>query len=267
MEQILITGLDGSGKSTILKALSELRKNQTFDVLLLPHMDIESLNNDPELKTTAAFVNMLSLEADMVKIPQLKAIAIFASMLLFKNLVKYKTSPGLRTLYCERHPLVDTGIYAQFYAGKMGEGTIDIHLQKRIDEAYKTEIEYLIRLIPSKLFHRKSKSIASLAEFITQWFFVENKLDSKKLKRLFQVDLPSKIYYLKASPEILIQRIAARTMHEAHETVDILTKLSHAYDVLFTGLLKEYPAMVEIVNANDARSLDDFQKRLTSAHK
>jgi thymidylate kinase len=267
MEHILITGLDGSGKSTILNTLAQHSMNKKYDVLLLPHIDTDSLNDDPELKKVAEFINAISREADFLKNPQLKAIAIFASMLLFKKLAEYKTIPGLTQLYCERHPLIDTGVYARFYAEKMGEKSLDRDLLARIDQAYSHEIEYLIRLIPVKLFKSKNKNIASLAEFITRWFFAEQKLDIPDLEKLFNAALPSKIFYLKTSPDILIQRLTIRLMHEAHETKEVLSKLSSAYDVLFSELHHKYPVLVEIINAGNARSLNDFQKRLLATNR
>jgi thymidylate kinase len=263
MELILITGLDGSGKSTILNALEKRSRKSTFGVLHVPHIDSESISHDIKLKKVAAFVNAISLEADFLKIPQLKAIAIFSSMLLFKKLVEYKTTPGLTHIYCERHPLIDTGIYARFYAERMGKGRIDDTLLQRIDQAYSAEIDYLIRLIPAKLIPDKGRNIEALTDFITKWFFIEGRLDIKELKKLFNLELPAKIYYLRASPEILIHRLAARTIHEAHETVEVLEKLSAAYDKLFDELSAEYPSIVERIDAGNANTLNYLQDKLT----
>jgi thymidylate kinase len=267
MEHILITGLDGSGKSTILNALDKLKRNNSFDVILLPRIDTENLEKHEKLQSAAAFVNTLSHESDLLQIPQLKAIAIFSSMLLFRPIAKYKSVPSITTLYCERHPLIDTGIYAGFYAAKMSEGKIDAEHVKRIDKVYQQEIRYIINLIPRNLVRKKKKSIAFLADFLLRWFYVEKKLDLENLKSLFHVRLPDKIFYLKASPEVLMHRLSGRKLVEAHETLEVLSTLSRAYDALFAFLSDKLPDMVEIVDAGNAIALSNFQHRLASVYK
>jgi thymidylate kinase len=267
MESILITGLDGSGKSTILTALAQTAKNSIFDILYLPHIDAESLEKDSPLKKTAEFINAMSLEADLLKNPQLKAIAIFSSMLLYKEILNFKSKSGISKIYCERHPLIDTGIYARFYAAKMGEKQIDKDLLAKLNDAYYTEVKFLIKLIPAQLFSRRTKDITNLAAFITQWFFEEQKLGIKDLKKIFKEELPAKIYYLKTKPEILMQRLSGRIVHEVHESLEVLSRLGLAYDSLFEELQTDYPKLIEFIDAGNARSLTEFQKRIIDSNK
>jgi thymidylate kinase len=264
MEYILITGLDGSGKSTILDALSEYRERDSFDIIRLPHIETKELEGNISLKNTSEFVNAMSHEADLIKVPQVKAIAIFASMLLFREISRHKSKPGIRTLYCERHPLIDTGVYARFYAEKMGKGNINTDLLHHIDRNYGSEIEFLINLIPSR-YRINEKGIYSLIRFITQWFFIDGKNDIANLTELFQVELPSKIYYLQARPEKLMKRLALRELHEAHESLEVLRALGHTYEKLFSDLSESRNDLVETIDANRTGPLFGLRERLLSS--
>ncbi len=262
METILITGLDGSGKSTIFNALSMVQGGIGFNLIYLPTIDTESLKEDSKLKKTAEFVNQLNQLADEQQLPSLKAIAIFSAMLLFKKIHDYKTKPGIQIIFCERHPLIDTQVYAQFYAEKAGSGSQSLTSFSKMDEKFNEELEYLVQQIPENFAMDKKASIGWLATFIFKRFFVEKKLALSDLKELFGIGLPHKIYYLKAKADILVQRIANREIHEAHETIEVLAKLGLGYDRLLMDLGISYPNLIEIIDAGRLQDLDKFKVRL-----
>ncbi len=262
MKTVLITGLDGSGKSTILDELSKVKKENDFEFVYLPTIDINSLQEDLMLKKTSQFVNYINQLADQLKVPSLKAVAIFSSMLLFKKINGLKAKPSISTMFCERHPLIDTLVYAQFYAEKTGSGLVDKNLLSKIDLNHKQELEYLVQLIPKSFINKSEASIKGFAGFIYNWFFIDKKLTINDLIELFEVKLPDKIYYLKADAEVLFQRIFNRKIREAHETVDILNKLGQGYDRLFIDINKSHPNLVEIIDAGCISSLNEFRIQL-----
>lgn len=252
----LITGLDGSGKSTILSKISHYAEKNNFEIILLPHIDADSIKGDLPLRQAAVFVNNLSREADVKKLPQLKAIALFAAMLLCKNIIRNMIGNSDKRLYFERHPLIDTGIYAQFYAEKLAPNSIDPEQLSDLDRQYAGELEYILRLLPEEeQIATKGKS-RQLFEFIYRYFHLEKNTKIRNMADLFQMELPEKIYYLKASPQVLYDRIKKRKILEAHETVAVFEKLGAVYDYLFHNINQKYPGKVTFIDANDIRELE-----------
>ena len=116
MKVIILTGLDGSGKTTFLERIKEHSNPALCKIINLPHIDTEVLKQYTDLYETALFVNSLNRDADILKLPQLKAVALFASMILYREIFNLIKQEGVKTIFCERHPLIDPGIYARFYA-------------------------------------------------------------------------------------------------------------------------------------------------------
>ena len=80
MKQILITGLDGSGKSTVFDVLEKIKSTRNIETIRLPHIDTENIKDNPSLKNAAIFVNEINQMADLENKVPLKAVAIFLSM-------------------------------------------------------------------------------------------------------------------------------------------------------------------------------------------
>ncbi|HFA52193.1 MAG TPA: hypothetical protein ENJ95_24510 [Bacteroidetes bacterium] len=255
MKTILITGLDGSGKSTLLARLQEQQSTASFEILFAPQIVTEGLAGDPSLMAAALFVNALGAEADRLELPQFKAIALFASMLLFPKLLLAKQEKNPKTIFCERHPLIDTGVYARFYAGKLGPNSIDPKILQDLDRRFPHELQYLLGLLPIQYRPSDRSGLAAhLMDFIYQWFFMKKKYAPADLQLLFGLPLPDFIYFLKASPQTLYGRIRHRAIKEAHESPEVFKKLDGAYEALFAALEKDLP--LRRVDANDLRQLD-----------
>lgn len=263
MKVILITGLDGSGKSTLLKRIESNILLDDYQILRLPKIDIEILKPNPQIFATASFINQLNDEADIKRVPQLKAVALFASMLLYRKLIDLATQAQKSIVYCERHPLIDTGIYAQFYAGKLAPGSISLEILSPFDQMYRKELEYLLNLLPDDVSVNHSGAITSFVNFIYQWFYIEKKTDIENLKKIFNVKLPDKIYYLQATPELLFERIKNRKILEAHESVEVFTLLDKSYKQLFTEIEASNANLIKIIDAANQTDLDYLYKKLT----
>jgi thymidylate kinase len=256
MEIVLITGLDGSGKSTLLKRFWEYPAFKSYEIILLPHIDTENLYRDEMLYNTAVFINSLSHDANKLKLPQLKAIALFASMLLYKVILKYKSKPATKVVFCERHPLIDTGVYARFYAEKLGPGSVSKNILKILEDKYSGELAYLVNLIPSALIKIEEGNLLSIINFIYKWFHIEKRNRREDLQMIFDIDLPDKIYFLKADPKLLFNRIKDRPDREAHESIEVLSRLDKEYDTLLSEINKTNRNKIEIIDANIPANLD-----------
>ncbi|MCB0704140.1 MAG: hypothetical protein KDC34_02480 [Saprospiraceae bacterium] len=265
MKTILITGLDGSGKSTLLSKLAKEKDGRGYDILFVPQIEASALDLEPELLKVAHFINTLNVEGDLKQQPHLKAIALFASMLLFKQLHQFYQNNKLKTLYCERHPLIDTGVYARFYASKLNPAAIDSQFFSALDARFPMELDSLLQLLPTP--YRTPNVLgrsATFLQFIYDWFFVEGRFGVKELIQLFDIPLPDQIYFLNASPDILYARIADRELKEAHESVEVFTKLKSVYEALFDGLKNH--TTIEEINANEIELLNGLFDKINRQH-
>ncbi len=264
MKITLITGLDGSGKSTLLSRLALQPALHTPAILYLPQIETDSLVQDILLCKTAHFVNALGKAADEQQIPALKGTALCAAMLLFGPLLAHTETQSFSSIFCERHPLIDSGVYARFYAEKLSPESLPPKILDSLDQQYRGELEYLLSLLPDEAIQPMTGQMATLMNTMYHWFFLEKKTSISALSSLFKVDLPDKIYYLRADTNVLFERIRHREHREAHESVTVLEKLGDAYDQLFDGLNLQKPGLVEIVNANQAANLDRLFEQLSA---
>ncbi len=225
MRLVLITGLDGSGKSSLLQKLEDHSGGKPVGFLRVPKIDAELFKGDARIYKTCLFINFLHNEADHLKQPSLKAVALFSAMIIFRKLLSSLSE--MEVIFCERHPLIDTAVYARFYSDKMNPDMLPRDLIEDLDEQFASEISFLRDLIPGA---GSGKGIYAYLAFIHQWFAVDKKNSLQDLKELFKVDLPERIIYLAASPEMLISRLAGRTVLEPHESLEVFKKLVPVYD-------------------------------------
>ena len=76
--------------------------------------------------------------------------------------------------------------------------------------------------------------------------------------------MPDQIFFLKAAPEVLMERISSRKVIEAHEKLDVLALLGSTYETLFKRIASEHNTTVENIDATTFESLDAFYTRLMS---
>ncbi len=262
MKTTVITGLDGSGKSTLLQRLSvHLAENQA--IIFVPHIPLEGLETHPELLEAATFIHTLSHQADRTQTPALKAVALLASMLVFRELVELKQAEDKSEFFCERHPLIDTVVYARFYLSKFEEATFDPVSVEQLDARFPEALEFLLGLLPAGYVEREPESpFTALMGFIRQWFFVEKRMSLTDLQALFGVRLPDEIYFLKADPEVLDARLGERAVREAHEQLAVFRKLDLVYEEILGEIEAKSQTQITVVNANDPANLDQLFRQL-----
>lgn len=261
MKLILITGLDGSGKSTLISRLEDHKKDGV-GFLRAPIINAEVFEENRKLYKASLFINWLNTEAENLKVPQLKAAALFASMLIFKDLLEDLNSKKSDLVFCERHPLIDTSVYARFYADKMHPDSIPLATLAEIDYNFNAELNYFSKLLNLKKADMPHGALHALLLLMYKWFFVHEKFALKHLKELFGVNMPSKIYYLKADAHVLIHRIAQRDILEQNETEKGLEKFIPVYD----QVLADSKVDTEVVNANDVQHLDAVFRKISDLH-
>jgi len=254
---ILITGLDGCGKSTLFTRLAG-EKPDHVALITLPHIDEDSLPLDSIIRKQAQLLNEMSRQADENNWSDLKALALFGSMLLYEQLVREMCTPLTRILICERHPLIDPLIYARFYAERLTAGYLNREKIDYYNTTYGELLSFIVGLLPVK---SEGDYALEIFAFIRDTFKNSVAPDGQ-LKQLFKVDLPDKIFFLKAAPEILFDRIASRKVAEPHEQLQVLALLDKTYDVLFESISAQYKTPIEYIDASRFEMLDSFYDRL-----
>ena len=260
MKSILITGLDGSGKSTLLHRLEEISDPERVAFIRVPKIDADLFRSNKELYNTTLFINKMHAEADRIKKPSLKVIALFSSMLVFRELEEHLKKDSLNLMVCERHPLIDTVVYARFYSSKMDPNHISLELLRSIESNYPEAVEHLFSISGSK--STGKGQMHSILSFIHDWFAIQKKLGTEDLKKIFKVDLPDKIIYLSASAVTLMERLKSRNILEAHESVEVLNKLIPVYE----EVLRNSKVNTEIVDAESFMNLDLAFVRIKHDH-
>jgi len=260
MEITLITGLDGSGKSTIFSRISQI-KNSPVGIIQVPHINLEMLEKNTALFDLANFINQLGNYADKENFPQVKAIALFGSMLLFKDLLKNCSERGFTTVFCERHPLLDTPVYAAFYASKLNPENLPADIISKFDQKETGYFNELTKLLPAE-FPPAEHPFTTLCKFIYEWFHVSGKKEIADLEKLFGLKLPNRIFYLRAEPEVLYERLSKRNVLEPHEKLETLTKLDVVYSVCLDAIKKTGQSKVFRIDASLFSKLDQFTNSL-----
>jgi len=254
MKTILITGVDGSGKSTIFERLkSEIKSD--IALLCVPHFDLDILAADQKMLQHAQVLNQMSYDADKNEQSIMKALSLFGSMLLFHRAINLITTPETKILFCERHPLIDARVYASFYAKKLSTASISENQMKNIEEKYKSTFSFLGSLLPDF----KGNVVKEIFRVI-ETYFGKTQADFTETAKLFHVSLPEQIFYLNAPATILYDRISQRKKLEPHETLSTLDLIQNEY----SNVLNELPKQVNVslVDASSFEQLDLFYKQL-----
>lgn len=258
---IVTTGLDGSGKSTFVSEL-ETKFGSHLAILRLPTIDSDKFKDAPTLFHCCEMINELGERGDKEATPGMKIIALFSAMALFNDMVHHLQKNTIKVLFCERHPLVDTLIYAKAYLKVMHPSHLILEKAEQIDKRYHLLlIEVAARL---KIDFSQSKALKShsLLAFLHHWFSKEENGVPEKLCELFEIQKPDYIYFLDAPAHILIQRIENRVTKEYHENVVALEKMRLSY----LSLLPKFGSPLEITDATDKTAPDALIQRLSEIY-
>lgn len=223
---ILITGLDGSGKSTLLEQVQS--RSNAYSILRVPHIETELFEADKELLNTSVMLNNLGKRADETKQPSLKIISMFGSMLMYQKLAHFLNKSN-KVLIAERHPLIDTPVYASAYLKVMDPQFLDKGMAAEIEGQFVKELRYLECLMPEDYKRQEQGPLYSLLNYLYSWFSDSSNIRLSSLSKLFGASLPDSIYFLDAPIEILVDRLSNRNAKEYHETREQLEKMRSAY--------------------------------------
>ncbi len=250
----MFTGLDGSGKSTFLKRVKD-ELSPEYEVLFSPFIHSEDFAEDDELYHLCKGVNTINLRGDELRNPRIKAIALLASMMLFRRQYEFKIGLNAEVLLCERMPLIDAPVYAEFYAPVAGEELEDPELDE-INRKYDTILQLFVEILPEGYRHISNHPAQDLLAFIHRWFHLEKKVDLHSLSQLFDHSLPDEVFYLYAPVNVLHHRIKDRDVSESHETLKVLQLMSKVYEDNWIKLESGHDLSITRIDVTDFAELD-----------
>ena len=255
----LITGIDGSGKSTIFEKLQKLNF-ASVAIVLVPKINVKNIS-DQKIKELANSTNQLGLLANEQKNVYYKALNLFSSMILFSDLCSEYKSKNNQTLYCERHPMIDAQIYAKFYAPLVNPNKISTTTTSYLDTEFADLLDFILDKIDTKYLKNSKYKSSKIFEFIFKYFDTKKEINYTFYSEIFRVEMPDKIYFLQGDTTIFYERITCRNSIEVHEKMKVLQILNQAYFDLFDNLKN-----IEIVriNANNFESLNSFFAKLVN---
>src|SRR5690349_3601377 len=138
VKEIAVVGIDGAGKSTLIRRFLELAPISKDKVMALTCPQYHDTPNVPLAHLSEAMY-LYSKAADELHNFELKASTLFLQMTLhgtIKNFLLETFQPHI--LLNERHPIVDTLVYGPFY-GLMIKETPDANkYQKKLQEKINT---------------------------------------------------------------------------------------------------------------------------------
>lgn len=252
---LAIVGIDGTGKSTVCHSLF---RHLARGPLRVRGFSALQLFDDPDLplRGLSRTFDVLSGLADERQSAPLKAVALFLGMTLFGPVERFLTETyDPDWLITERHPVIDSMVYARFYLSRIGTA-IDPALFRCIDERFEAEgwepdrtwerVHAWLSGLPALDGMERDFCMLPLALRTLFALPAEELLD--RLCALYRTTLPDHALLLTMPIAAADHRIAERQLRDGkprdlHENQQALDLLQTAYHQACGQLRRLYPTM------------------------
>ncbi len=234
---ISITGIDGSGKSTLTQKLEEL---DNIKVLRVPQY--HETPNSP-FQRESFLLEEIGKLGDKIQNPILKANASYLAFCLYGDVVHELLKPN-KIVLTERFPVLDALSFAKFYLQFLEAGCDETSLENLVRENYSNEdLEIVQKYILSKNFP-EGTTLFNLHRYIVPSLKKPFEDLVNFLANEFNTPFPEKLVQLRINKGELEKRFESRQkeVNEAHEQIDILLMMQSA--------LTEFATAVEKMNSD-----------------
>ncbi|MBI2932129.1 MAG: hypothetical protein HYY16_10805 [Planctomycetes bacterium] len=254
MHRIAVVGIDGSGKSTVVRRLQEAARGEVFVL----HCPLYHETADAPLSELSRHLHALSEAADQLGSFPLKATAMVLQMTLFGPVEEYLTVKHRpRIFVSEHHPIVDSLAYAPVYVQAMSAPFPCAELEPKLRASLGPAFESILwwHLLEVGRLGLKV-SFWDLAAHMADLFRLPPAAQVSTLMTRFRTALPDTLMFLDVPVETAIARLAQRRGTELHEGAAMLELLSRGYRSVVAALARDHPAM-KIITLNGTSAVED----------
>ncbi|KAA0024863.1 hypothetical protein [Antrihabitans cavernicola] len=262
-QRIAVVGIDGCGKSLVIsKMRAQVSLDTSFEAISCP--DFHESANAP-MHTLSRQLKALSDAADVVGNPVIKASALYLRMTLYGPVERFFVDTySPRVLMCERHPLIETLVYAPLYvrlAERSREDPDALAAIRILAEERAAGASAAVDGWHSKeaaRVHSTSDIWGVLGE-IAELIRAGTPAALAGFGARYRTTLPDEVIWLETPPADAARRCAARTgATEVHETLEHLTSLRSNYLRMRDELSAAHPDMVfHTVSNSDIDDVED----------
>lgn len=259
--RIAVVGIDGSGKSTVIRRLLQVLPSEELGII---HCPTYHENADAPLGALSRIMEAFSRSADELGSFELKAAALYMQMTLFGPVARALDDAfAPRFLVCERHPVVDTLAYGPFYQRMVNKPVLEADLV-RLEQELERRVPGAYRVV--RAWHASetrrlgtNTSFRDLAGEVSGQFSRPTGELIAEFSSRYRTSLPDAVVLLDVDADEAQRRISRRGDGgaELHETATYLAALRQSYHAALDGLSKIRPDVkVYRISTGDGQSVD-----------
>lgn len=261
---IAVVGIDGSGKSSIIRRFIELNAQAKGDAMAMTCPTYHETAEAPFGRLSRQ-LDMFSKSSDALGSFELKAAAMFLQMSLFGPVQEFFVQAYQpQFLLIEHHALIDSLAYGAFYATMIGkpidQAALEPKVRERIDKVEPGAFDAILRWLAQE--NRRlglDVSLWDLPRHVSEIFKQDRGKVVAELQRRYRTAMPDVVLFLDLPVELAMQRLRERGDKggELHEQVGILQLLRKSYHQLADSLAKESAGSVPYLIDTSSASIDD----------
>ena len=265
--RIAIEGIDGSGKSTIIRRMMELIPDHNKEMLVMKCPGYHETPNAP-LQELSSTLYDFSMAADELNCYECKAMALFLQMTLFGSLEHFFSEtlkPDI--LVFERHSIISGLAYGPFYAQAINppvdQATFEPLLKKRLPAFANGDFEQVFRWIRLESVRLKRPlSFWEYDRYFKEVFSQGGESMVEAMEKWYNTTLPDAVILLDLPAATASARVQEREdggTIELHEASDTLSLLRERYFKTLNFLNKAYPHIkTHVVQAGETKDADEI---------
>ncbi len=230
--RIAVVGIDGSGKSTVIRRLVELSRSSDGGVAVMNCPLYHETPNAP-LAALSRELDAFSRVSDELGSFELKAVSLFLQMTLYGPVERFFLEtfrPAI--LVSERHAVVDSLAYGPFYQRMVRKAPDRAKLEGPLRERLGSDTWESIQEWHRRECRRLGQEVEfwDLAQHVTGFFRLGGERLTAELGRQYRAELPEAVLLLDLPGATAQARIAQREgTKELHETSEFLEALRQSY--------------------------------------
>ncbi len=260
--KIAVVGIDGCGKSTVIRRFLELSPLEKGEALVMNCPLYHDTPNSP-LRDLSRRMDAFSQAADRLGSFELKAAALYLQMTLYGCVESFFLETYRpRFLLSERHALVDSLAYGPFY-GKMVQKEItaeewEAPLRRELEKFSEGTLEAI------QSWHRQENrrggrtgNFWDIPSDVRDIFGQQVERTIELLGERYRTSLPDVVLLLDLPAEVARERVGRRegATRELHETTSMLDALRKSYHHVVPGLGSRVET--HVIDTGSGASIDE----------